>query len=170
MTPLQRIAMGLVLTIVDPIVAGYDAVPDVLGWALVLWGLRALADRAAVGMPTLLAVLAGAASVVLLRPDWLWEAPESTGWLLSLPQLAFSIVMCTTAADLVAEPLARRLRRLRWAFAAAGVGPVLLYGGGLDVLLVPLAVLTVLANVALVYLLFRAARELDRVTASRPRT
>ena len=39
------------------------------------------------------------------------------------------------------------------------VGPVLLYGGGLDVTLVPLALLSVAANVYLVYLLFRASTE-----------
>ncbi len=48
---------------------------------------------------------------------------------------------------------------LRWAFAVAAVGPVFLYGGGLDVTLVPLALLSVAANVYLVWLLFRASTE-----------
>jgi len=48
---------------------------------------------------------------------------------------------------------------LRWFFAVAAFGPVLLYGGGLDVTLVPLALLSVAANVYLVYLLFRGSTE-----------
>ena len=46
-----------------------------------------------------------------------------------------------------------------WAFVVVGVGPVLLYGGGVDVLLVPLALTAVAAGVYLVWLLFRASTE-----------
>ncbi len=51
----------------------------------------------------------------------------------------------------------RWFRFLRWVFAVLVVAPALIYGGGLDVLLVPVAVTTVGANVILVYQLFRIA-------------
>jgi hypothetical protein len=151
--------MGLVLTLVDPRIAGYDAVPDLLGWLLVLAGLRGLRRRISVSTPAGLAVLAAAVSPVLLRFAWLERMPESTGWLLSLPQLAFSFVLCGAVGALVGSQLSRRFEVLRWGFVVAAAGPVLLYGGGIDVLLLPLAVLAVSVNLSLVYLLFRASTE-----------
>ena len=159
MTSLQKIAMGLVITLVDAIIAGYDAVPDVIGWAMVILGLVELRDRMTVSTLIPLAVVAGIVSLAGVRPDLIEDLPESTGWLLSLPQLTVSFLLCTEVASLVAESLARRLRVLRWFFVVAAVGPVLVYGGGLDVALVPLALLAVAANVYLVYLLFRASTE-----------
>lgn len=168
MTPLQKVAMGLVITLVDAIIAGYDAVPDIVGWALVVAGLMALRDRFPTATLVLLAVVAGVVSLAGLRPAWLEDLPESTGWLLSLPQLVFSLLLAGAVAGLVGPDLARRLRGLRWAFAVAAAGPVLLYGAGVDVLLIPLAVLTVAANVYLVYLLFRASTEVHGPRITRP--
>lgn len=157
MTPLQWVAMGLVLTLVDADIGGYDAVPDVLGWVMVVPALLRLRDVLATTTLVGLAVLAGMASLATLRPDLIEDLPESTGWLLSLPQIAFSLLLSVELSRAVPR-LARRFGVLAWTFGVAAVGPVLLYGGGVDVLLVPLAVLTVLANVYLVYLLFRVAR------------
>jgi hypothetical protein len=159
MTPLQKVAMGLVITIVDAPIAGYDAVPDVLGWVLVVMGLLELRPRMPVGSLLPLAVVGALVSLATLRPSLLDGLHESTGWLLSLPQIAFSIVLCGASATLAQPLLARRFRVLRWAFAIAAAGPVLLYGAGVHALLVPLAVLSVAANVYLVYLLFRASTE-----------
>ncbi|HSJ19347.1 MAG TPA: hypothetical protein VK964_02125 [Nocardioidaceae bacterium] len=170
MTPLQKIAMGLVITLVDAIIAGYDAVPDVLGWVLVVMGLIELRDRMTVSTLLPLAVIAGIVSLASIRPSLLEDLPESTGWLLSLAQIAFSFVLCAEVAPLVSEPLARRFRVLRWVFLVVGAGPVLLYGGGVDILLVPLAVLSVATGVYLVYLLFRASTGVHgpRVRPQRP--
>lgn len=157
MTPLQWVAMGLVLTLVDADIGGYDAVPDVLGWVMVVLALRRLRDSIAVTTLLGLGVLAGVASLATLRPELLDGLPESTGWLLSLPQIVFSLLLSVELGRAL-PGLARGFGLLAWAFGIAAIGPVLLYGGGVDVLLVPLAVLTVLANVYLVYLLFRASR------------
>ena len=171
MTPLQNIAMGLVITLVDTDVRGFDAVPDVLGWVLVVLGLRGLRDRMPAATLLWLGVLAGVVSLALVHRSTLAALPESTGWLLSLAQIAFSFLLCREVADLVAprygadptaltrvgEQLARRFRLLSGAFVVAAVGPVLLYGGGIGWLLTPLAVITVVSNVYLVYLLFRTS-------------
>lgn len=160
MTSLQKIAMGLVLVLVDASYSGWDAVPDVLGWVLAFLGvleLRARIDPAAL---LSLAALSGTISLALIYPPAAAALPESTAWLVSLPQLAFTFLLCGTVAGLVPEgrpDLVARLTTLRWAFVAVAVGPVVLYGGGVDVLLVPLAVLAVAAGVYLVYLLFRAS-------------
>lgn len=159
MTPLQKIAMGLVITLVDVIAAGYDVIPDVLGWVLVVLGLRELRARISVATLIPMSVLAGLVSLVGFLPDLLEDIPESTGWLISLPQIVVSYLLCVEVAGLVSPPLSSRLRFLRWIFVIAAVGPVLLYGGGLDVLTVPLALLSVAANVYLVYALFRASGE-----------
>lgn len=162
MTPLQKIAMGLVITLVDVLAAGYDVIPDVLGWALVVLGLHELRDRISVSTLIPMSVLAGLVSLVGFLPDLLADMPESTGWLISLPQIAVSYLLCVEVAGLVSRPLSSRLRFLRWIFVVAAVGPVLLYGGGLDVTIVPLALLSVAANVYLAYALFRAAGEVHR--------
>lgn len=159
MTALQKIAMGLVLTLVDAGAQSYDLVPDVLGWVLVVLGLLALRDRISTVALMPLAVLSGIVSLADFAPGLLEDLPESSGWLLSLPQLAFSLLLCGEVARLVSPSLARRFRGLRWVFGVVAVGPVLLYGGGVAALLVPLAVVAVAAGIYLVYLLFRASTE-----------
>jgi len=170
-TPLQRIAMGLVITLIDSDIRGFDGVPDVLGWALVILGVRGLRGRVPLSTLLPLAVVAAVVSLALVHRSLTDGLPESTGWLLSLPQIAFSFVLCRELATRVTpaarsdpaplrrvgDQLAGRYRVLSWAFVAAAAGPVLLYGGGIAVLLTPLAVLTVVANVYLVYLLFRTS-------------
>lgn len=162
MTPLQKIAMGLVLVLVDVYPFGFDAVPDVLGWGLAGYGVVGLRGRLPTIGPLMTAVvLSGLVSLALLRPAWTASLPESTGWLLSLPQLAFSVLVCREVAHLAAaraHDVTQRFRILRVVFLVLAVAPVVVYGGGVDALLVPLAVVTVASNVYLVYLLFRIAR------------
>ncbi len=159
-TALQMIAMGLVLTLVDAMFNGYDAVPDVLGWALAVMGLRALRGRLETATLLPLAVIAGLVSLVGFAPGLVEDLPESSGWLLSLPQIAFSFVLCAEVAKIVEQTLARRFRVLRWVFLGVALGPVVVYGGGVDALLVPLALFAVAAGIYLVYLLFRASAQL----------
>lgn len=166
--------MGLLIVILDAGIGGMDAVPDVLGWLLVLLGVRDL-RRDLPGSGTLLGVggTAAAVSPVLLRPEWTAGLPESAGWLLSLPQAVFCLLLSGAMARYVVRPdvdrpdLERRYAVLRWAFVVVAAGPVLLYGAGVDALLVPLAVLTVAANIYLVYLLFRSSRTAAQVRPGR---
>jgi hypothetical protein len=115
LSPLQRIAMGLVLVLLD---------------------VAAFAD---------------------LGLD-LDAIPDIAGWVLSLPQIVFTLLLCGALSRLLEDDspgVARRLSLLRWAFGLVAVGPVLLYGAEIDALLVPLSMITVAANLFLVYLLFR---------------
>jgi len=61
-------------------------------------------------------------------------------------------------ADRAGDREAVRFGLLRWAFVVVAAGPVLVYGGGVDALAAPLAVLAVLTNVAFVYYLFKVSR------------
>ena len=135
MTPLQKVAMGLVIVLVDAFFAGYDAVPDPVGWAMVLAGLLPLRPRLDGGSGL---VDGGRACASWSR----WRPTprrcpslldESGGWALSLPQLAFSFMLCSALAP-VSGWLAGRFALLRWVFVAVAVGPVLVFGGGVEAL------------------------------------
>ena len=83
------------------------------------------------------------------------------GWLLSVPQLAFTLLLCVDLARNgagVGAPEAGRFRIMRWVFLVVAAAPVVALGAHLDRLVVPIATLAVLATVYLVYLLFRVSR------------
>src|SRR5690349_51203 len=77
MSPLQRIAMGLVIVLVpanfphDPHPAWqfYDALPDPIGWALVIVGVRALRHHLDLDVAHWLAWVAFVVSVPLWFPQ-----------------------------------------------------------------------------------------------------
>ena len=162
MTPLQKVAMGLVIVVLQPKIGGFDALPDVLGWVLVMLGLLDLRMRlSSFATLRVLAALAGVVSAAIFWPPVIDAAPESTGWLLSLPQIAFCIILCGSLSELGKSDDAatsRRFSLLRWVFVALAAAPVLLYGGGVDALRIPLAVVAVAANVFLIYLLFKISK------------
>jgi len=156
-TPLQGIAMGLVIVLVDASFGGYDGVPDPLGWLLVLWGLTRL--RPVLAESRGLLVLAGlclVVSVVTYPPQVADRLDESGGWALSLPQLAFSFALATALGPLSGW-LEKRFRVMRSVFVALAVAPAVVIGGDLESLRSPLAFVVAAANVYFVYLLFQAS-------------
>jgi hypothetical protein len=161
-TPLQKVAMGLVIVVVSARFGGYDALADPAGWALVVAGLLPLRTGLPLGGWTLaLAVVAGLVAVPLWLPVIADRVSASGQWGAGLPQTLCCLVLCiglAQVADRAGDLEAARFGLLRWAFVVVAAGPVLVYGGGLDVLAAPLAVLAVLTNVALVYYLFRVSR------------
>lgn len=166
MTPLQKVAIGLVIVFLSARFAGYDALADPVGWGFVVAGLLPLRQRIPLGGSALtLAVVAGLVSVPLVLPTVADRLRPSGQWGASLPQTVFCIVLCTALGtslarlpDRAGDREARRFDLLRWVFVVVAVGPVLVYGGGVDALTTPVAVLAVLANVVLVYLLFAVSR------------
>lgn len=157
MTPLQKVAVGLVIVVLQARFGGWDALPDPVGWAFVVAGLLALRGLVR-GTDSLLwaAGLAAAVSVVTYPPAVQSRLSDSAGWILSLPQTGFCLLLCLALAP-YAEQLERRLLLLRWVFLVVALLPVVVLGGGVDRLLVPTAALAVLATLYLVYLLFRLA-------------
>lgn len=162
MRPLQSIAMGLVVIAVHAPVGGFDALPDPLGWVLVLLGVHGLpADLRHRSALVRLALLAGAVSVPLWVPavsDLLGDTHESLAWAANLPQLGFVAVLCHALADragAAGDGGAVAWARLALAgFVVAAVLPVLVFGAGLDGLEEPAYVGASLSLVLLVVLLF----------------
>lgn len=148
--------MGLVVVLVDALFAGYDGVPDPLGWLLVIAGLVAL--RPALDVRTLLgaAGLCLVVSVATYPPQLSDRLDDAGGFLLSLPQLVFGFLLCTAVAP-AAGPLAGRFRVLRRLLVGLAVAPVVVLGGGVEALRDPLAFASVAVQVYLVYLLFASA-------------
>ncbi len=173
MSPLQRIAMGMVIVVgtatfppdPSPSWARYDALPDPAGWGLVLWGALALAraDDAFDSAPWL-AGLAGLVSIPMWVPQLRHQLDASGEWFASLPQLVFCLVLARTIGVVATQRrppdtfVAQRFGVLVWGFALAAVLPVLAIGGEVTALENPTLVVSTLVNVAFVYYLFRVHR------------
>ncbi|WP_426247312.1 hypothetical protein [Nocardioides sp. LHG3406-4] len=161
MKPLQSVAMGLVVVALSARVHGYDALPDPVGWLLVIGGLRQLPDTYRQRQTTgRLAGMALAVSVVLWVPAtgaWLDDHDAALRWAVNLPQALVLAWLGHTLAGhaAVADPRAARwLRTAATLVAATAVAPVLVFGGGLDALEDPSYVLAALALLLLIWLLF----------------
>lgn len=157
MTPLQGIAMGLVIVLVDASFGGYDGVPDPMGWLLVGWGVVRVRTVLGPG-PALpaLAALCLVVSVVTYPPQVLERIEESGGWALSLPQLAFSFALATAVGPSSGR-LEQRFTVMRAVFVGLAVAPAVVIGGDLEALRSPLAFVVAAGNVYFVYLLFQAS-------------
>lgn len=159
MTPLQGIAMGLVIVLVDASFGGYDGVPDPLGWLLAIWGVRRLRPvLAETRVLLVVAVVCLVVSVVTYPPQVVERLDESGGWALSLPQLVFSFALAGALAP-ASGWLEKRFRLMRPVFVALALAPAVVIGGDLESLRSPLALVVAAANVYFVYLLFQASSQ-----------
>lgn len=160
MKSLHKIAIGLVLVILDVTVNGFDVIPDVIGWLFVLAGL-ADERRRFPGSGGLLAAagVATGVAVLLSVPDLIPDDEASVLWMLSLPQIVFSFLLCTTLAGYLAPEAVptRRFAGLRWVYVVIAVAPILIFGGGLDPVAVPTAITATIADLYLIFLLFKSA-------------
>jgi hypothetical protein len=173
MSPLQKIAMGMVIVVAyayfpaDPSPAwqSYDALADPVGWVLVVLGAVAL-SRVDPGFTTSrwLAVLAGVVSVPMWLPQLTHDLDASLEWFASLPQIAFCLVLAReiglrgTEQDPPDAYVAQRFGLLVWGFGLAAVLPVIVLGGGVEELEQPTQLVSTLISVAFVYYLFRVHR------------
>jgi hypothetical protein len=173
MSPLQKIAMGMVIVIgsalfppdPSPSWQRYDALPDPVGWLLVLAGVFALArvdDTFA--SSRWLAGLAAVVSVPMWFPQVHHQLDASGEWFASLPQIAFCLFLAREigmAAPLQRPPdgyVAQRFGLLVWGFAVIAVLPVIALGGDVPQLTSTTLLFSTLVNVAFVYFLFRVHR------------
>lgn len=166
MTPLQKVAMGFVVILLDPSFSGWDALPDFVGWVLALAGVRELRPTLGPRYTTLFYVgLVGLTiSVATFVPAVPRSLSAAVGWFVSLPQLAFMCLLCVALADvaLASEPgdraTAKRFRRLLWAVVVVGALPVVVFGGGVAALAPVAAAVAVGVLVYFVYALFKVSR------------
>jgi len=162
MRPLQSIAMGLVIVALHAEFGGFDALPDPLGWVLVLLGVRDLpvdleSRRTLLG----LAALAGSVSVPLWIPgvsDALYDTDPALLWAVNLPQLGFggllAHVLARRAADTEDTRAAAWLRVAVTGFVVVALLPILVWGAGIDALEVPAYVGATAVLLALIWMLF----------------
>ncbi len=172
--------MGMVIILVpanfparpDPGWAFYDALPDPVGWLLVLWGLSALGRHLDIDLTRWLAWLALAVSVPLwfpqvnhhLIPEYNAAVDESVQWFISLPAWAFSLTLARTIGRAATDQVPRdrfvagRFGVITWALLASIVLPVVAFGGGVESLARPGLILIGVANLVFVYYLFRVHR------------
>jgi hypothetical protein len=152
---MQRVAAGLVLVLLDVSVDGWDVLADPVGWALVLAGILPVTELLG-GRVALTAVLAFVTSLVVYSPAVVRAVDPAVGWALSLPHLAFLVVLCLALAGRLAA-YERRFRVSAVVLAVVGIAPVLVLGGGVLVLAGALAFAAVVTQLYVVYLLFRIA-------------
>jgi len=185
-SPLQKIAMGLVIVFIPASfeISGdvYDALPDPLGWVLVLAGMTALRKHVDLDIAYWLTWIALLVSIPLWLPqvtDLLPSIPEdlktqadldeavkaaSIAWFLALPQSVMALLL---ARRIGAEGVAQRPRDvfvagrfgvLTWGLIAAIVLPPIAYGADVKNLITPTLVGIGVINLALIYYLFRVHR------------
>ncbi|GGF47055.1 hypothetical protein GCM10011519_21340 [Marmoricola endophyticus] len=173
MTPLQRVAMGLVIVFgiamfpahPTPSWESYDALADPVGWALVLLGTKDLAGR----HPQLTgahraAVVAGLVSVPLWFPQLNHEVSGAGAWAVQVPQGLACLLLCVGIGRLAAEQeprdayAAKRFGLLTYGFAVVLVLPALVEGGGLSGLGPAADLVKLVVVVAAVWFLFRVHR------------
>ncbi|MFL6024398.1 MAG: hypothetical protein ACJ72O_13750 [Marmoricola sp.] len=177
MSPLQKIAMGLVLMTVPAgfEIGGYvwDGLPDPLGWLLVISGVLTLRASTELDLEWVLGLarIALVVSVVqwipplfelFLPDDKVGEA--SIKWAFFLPQAAFLFLLARTIGKTAIEQhprdsfVAGRYGVLMWAAVAVIVLPPIGYGTGRANLIDAAAVAIGLVDVAFIYQLFRVHR------------
>jgi hypothetical protein len=161
MTPLQRIAMGLVIVVLDTRTP-WDLLPDVLGWLLVLAGIAVLPvpDR---GTLRTSAVVAALVSVIVYPPqvhEPLAAADPSLRWVADLPDLAFAFLLARSLGRVAAEAgdrrTAGRMRVLLTVVTVLAIAPVLVFAAGAEHLLLAATVLVQVMWIWLVWNLFAA--------------
>jgi hypothetical protein len=156
-TPLQKIAMGLVIVVVQARFGGWDALADPLGWLLVIAGVRATRGHLRhQGTAFMLALLALLVAVVTYPPSVTDGMDPAEVWLLNLPQVAFESVLAFDIAEVL--PADRWFRPLGWVLVVLGIAPAIVVGSDSDVL----AGLTLLAwyvgQLVLLWRLFEVGR------------
>jgi uncharacterized protein YhhL (DUF1145 family) len=136
MKPLQSVAMGLVIVVLSAKFGAYDALADPVGWLLVLWGVRRMADRSA-----LLTLAAGALLVACVvwfpaTQELLEDADPSLRWAVNLPQVLFCLLLCRQLSELAGAADDQRARAwLRTTMVLNGVlamAPVLVFAASAD--------------------------------------
>src|SRR5690606_27063016 len=131
MTPLQQIAMGLVVIVLTAPVGDVDLLLDPVGWLLVLTGvvrLRTTAPRdlPRAGLLGLTVVLAALAPVVLAIPELVRDAGPAELWPLVISQPLACAALCAVLGGLAPadSPWSGRLRWLTYTFCVVAALPL----------------------------------------------
>ena len=162
MRPLQSMAMGLVIVVLVARFGAYDALPDPIGWLLVIWGVRRMADNSALLTLALGALLVAGVVWFPGTQDLLDRSDPSLRWAVNLPQVLFCVVLCRQLAGLAggggdqrARAWLRTTMLLNVVLAAA---PVLVFAASADDLMASVHAAAAGVLLLLIVLLFAHAR------------
>jgi hypothetical protein len=140
MTPLQMVAFGLILVLLDT-ASDYDLLPDFVGWLLVLFGLSRFPSPSRSTLITT-AAIAGLVSIALWPPqsrDALADRDDSLVWAALLPEMIFGFLLCRAIMTLAQEhkdsAASARFGLLQWLFVVTVTIPVLANAAESDQLL-----------------------------------
>ena len=162
MKPLQSIAMGLVIVVLVARIGGYDALADPVGWLLVIWGVRRMADSSALLALALGTLLVAGVVWFPATQDFLDRSDPSLRWAVNLPQVLFCILLCRHLADLAGAARDQRARAwLRTAMllnVVLAVAPVLVFAASADDLMTSVHAAAAGVVLLLIVLLFAHAR------------
>lgn len=130
MTPIQQIALGLVVIVLDTLTT-YDALPDPLGWLLLLPALARL-PRQERTAPLAAGVVAAVVATVVWFPvsrEAVAGLDPAVDWaVLLVPDVAFAALLCRALGRLAADDEHRRaagwLRTLAVVLALLALAPV----------------------------------------------
>jgi hypothetical protein len=157
-TPLQKVAMGLVIVVLDS-ASAYDVLPDLVGWVLVLGGVRSFPGEYRGGLLAT-AGIAAAVSAVLWFPqvrDPVIDEGPAIAWAAALPDYVFAIWLCWTLARL-AQPddptTAARMRLLAAVLVVPALGPAVDAAVRSDTLVAGATVVGMVGWVWLIWTLF----------------
>ena len=161
MKPLQSVAMGLVIVVLVAKFAGYDALADPLGWLLVLWGVRRMADHAALQTLAVGALLVACVVWFPATQDLLDDSDPSLRWAINLPQVLFCVLLCRQLSELAGAASDQRAQAwLRTTMVFNGVlavAPVLVFAANADDLLASVYAAAGVVVLMLIVLLFAYA-------------
>ncbi|MDQ6934317.1 MAG: hypothetical protein M3130_03370 [Actinomycetota bacterium] len=173
MTPMQKVASGLVIVVGNaafpkhpvPLWRHYDVLADPVGWVLIGTGLFSLARiQPQFDTAKWLGILAGLVSVPMWFPQIHHLLSDSGSWAASLPQLGCCVLVARSVALLGAGVTprdgyaAKRFGLLTWGFVLLAVLPVIALGGGVPGLENPTLVLSLLVNLAFIWACFAVHR------------
>lgn len=159
MTALQKIAMGLVIVILRAPFAGWDALADPVGWAMVLWGLGSLGVGSRLRVAAWLAL---AASVVVYPPMLLDRMDDPTKWWLSQPQVVFAVLLCYAVPDLVGGVRRRSFQTVATLLLLGDAGVLVSLGANVASLAGTATLLTYVGYFWLIWMLFAVSRKRDK--------
>ena len=162
MKPLQSVAMGLVIVVLVARFDAYDALADPVGWLLVIWGVRRMADGSALLALALAALLVAGVVWFPATQDLLDRSDPSLRWAVNLPQVLFCVVLCRRLADLAGGGGDQRARAW-WRTAMLlnvmlAVAPVLVFAASADDVLASVHAAAGVVVLLLIVLLFAHAR------------
>ncbi|NYJ03558.1 hypothetical protein HNR19_004256 [Nocardioides thalensis] len=169
MKPLYAIALAVAVILLETPTLRFDLYANPLGWLLLLLALRTLRDdppyrfNAALWTLGLLALVTDSVLWFPGPSEWLDDAEPALAWAAGLPRFGCFALLCHRLGSAAVEDSRVAAGLFQWtavAMAAVMVGPVLVYGGGIDEVEDVVGTLVPLAQLALIVLsLVFAGRE-----------